>query len=285
MSDPTPAKLRIGDWRLDAGAGRLSRGEETVRLEARTLRLLLDLAANAGRVVSIEELLDRVWAGVIVTPDSVYQAVAALRRLMGDDPRRPSYIATVPRLGYRLIAPVEPWTEPDAPAGAARPRPAAGQRLVIAAVAAVFVAVGALTLVAPARRPRAPPPVSVGLLPILDMTPDANEEILADDVTEGLADQLAAQRGLRTTGFRAALLLRGKHRSPVEAARQLGVAYVLDGTVRLEGGRVRLAARLIRGDTGFVVWSRTYAPTLAGTPAAEAEIAKSVARQVAAPRA
>src|SRR5665213_3696956 len=115
-----PAKLRIGDWCVDPAAGQISRQGETVRLEARTLRLLLDLAEHAGQVISIDELLDRVWAGVIVTPDSVYQAVAALRRLLGDDPRRPRYIATVPRLGYRMVAKVGPWT--DGPPSAEPPR-------------------------------------------------------------------------------------------------------------------------------------------------------------------
>src|SRR5260221_255406 len=81
------------------------------RQEERTMRLLLCLAERAGEVVSIEDLLDRVWPEVIVTPDSVYQAVATLRRLLGDDPRRPRYIATAPRLGYRMVAVVTPWTE------------------------------------------------------------------------------------------------------------------------------------------------------------------------------
>src|SRR5580704_1391733 len=104
MTHLAGGRLRIGEWRVDPVAGELSRGAETVRVDARTLRLLLDLADHAGEVVSIDDLLQRVWAGVIVTPDSVYQAVASLRRILGDDPRRPRYIATVPRLGYRLVA-------------------------------------------------------------------------------------------------------------------------------------------------------------------------------------
>jgi len=96
MNESAKFPLRIGAWRVDALAGEISRsGGEPVRLEARTLRLLLHLAARAGEVVSIDELLDRVWAGVIVTPDSVYQAVTSLRRQLGDDPKRPAYIATV----------------------------------------------------------------------------------------------------------------------------------------------------------------------------------------------
>src|SRR6202048_2332171 len=108
-SSTTP--LRIGDWRVDATAGQISREGDTIRVEARTMRLLLCLADRAGEVVSIDELLEQVWAGVVVTPDSVYQAVALLRRLLGDDPKHPTYIATVPRLGYRMGATVSPWAD------------------------------------------------------------------------------------------------------------------------------------------------------------------------------
>ena len=83
-----------------ANSGQISRDGETVRLELRTMRLLLCLAEHAGKVVSIDHLLAHVWIGVTVTSDSVYQAVTSLRRILGDDPKQPTYIATVPRCGY-----------------------------------------------------------------------------------------------------------------------------------------------------------------------------------------
>src|SRR4051812_46842538 len=102
MDQPTAIALRIGAWCVNPAAGQMSREGEVVRVEARTMRLLLCLAQHAGQVVSIDQLLDQVWSDVIVTPDSVYQAVASLRRMLGDDARQPAYIATVPRLGYRM---------------------------------------------------------------------------------------------------------------------------------------------------------------------------------------
>ena len=105
------SKIRIGGWCVDPDSGQILREGETVRLELRTMRLLLCLAEHAGSVVSIEHLLDHVWNGVTVTPDSVYQAVASLRRALGDDPKQPAYIATVPRLGYRMVAAVTPWED------------------------------------------------------------------------------------------------------------------------------------------------------------------------------
>lgn len=84
--------IRIGAWRVDPTLNEMSRDGSTVKLERRLMQLLQCLAEHAGQVVSVEELLDRVWAGVVVTPDSVYHAVASLRRLLGDDTKEPTYI-------------------------------------------------------------------------------------------------------------------------------------------------------------------------------------------------
>jgi transcriptional activator of cad operon len=107
--------MRIGAWRVDPALDEISKDGNTVKLERRAMQLLLCLAKHADQVVSVEQLLDEVWTGVVVTPDSVYHAVAALRRMLGDDSRDPTYIANVPRRGYRLVAPVAPWMVPNVP--------------------------------------------------------------------------------------------------------------------------------------------------------------------------
>src|ERR1700732_4546188 len=111
MERPTTTTLRIGAWSVHPASGQISRDGESARVEARTMRLLLCLAEHAGEVVSIDDLLNQVWSGVAVSPDSVYQAVTSLRRQLGDDPKQPTYIATVPRLGYRMIAAVSVWED------------------------------------------------------------------------------------------------------------------------------------------------------------------------------
>src|SRR5712675_2631330 len=111
MERPTTTTLRIGAWRVDPKSGQISRNGETARVDVRTVRLLLCLAEHSGEVVSIDDLLSQVWSEVSVAPDSVYQAVASLRRLLGDDSKQPTYIETVPRLGYRMVATVGPWTD------------------------------------------------------------------------------------------------------------------------------------------------------------------------------
>jgi DNA-binding winged helix-turn-helix (wHTH) protein len=101
--------LLIGAWRVDPTTDEISCGAEIHKLEPRTMRLLLYLAARPGQVVDMHRLLDEVWSGVIVTPGSVYQAIAQLRRLLGDQAEHPTYIDTHSRKGYRLVANVSPW--------------------------------------------------------------------------------------------------------------------------------------------------------------------------------
>ena len=103
--------IRIGAWRVDPRREQISKDGATIKLERRAMQLLLCLAEQPGRILSVEELLDRVWAGVVVTPDSVYQAVASLRRILGDDSKEPIYITNTPRRGYSLVAPVGPWVD------------------------------------------------------------------------------------------------------------------------------------------------------------------------------
>ncbi len=114
MNATDSSALRIGAWRVDPALDEISKDGNTVKLERRAMQLLLCLAEHAGQVVSVEQLLDKVWTGVVVTPDSVYHAVAALRRMLGDNTKEPTYIANVPRRGYRLVAPVVPWIDPVA---------------------------------------------------------------------------------------------------------------------------------------------------------------------------
>ena len=101
-------RFRVGEWLIDPALDEISRGTEVVKLEPRMMRLLCRLAETHGQVVSSQQLLDSVWSGVVVGSASVYQAISALRKILGDSEATPTYIATVLRKGYRLLAAVEP---------------------------------------------------------------------------------------------------------------------------------------------------------------------------------
>src|ERR1700723_3157723 len=110
MAGQSRALLHIGDWVVDPETDTLARGSELAKLEPRAMRLLLLLAQSPGAVISVDRMLTEIWPGVIVGPASVYQAISQLRRALADTDPEPTYIATVPRKGYRLIAPVRPVT-------------------------------------------------------------------------------------------------------------------------------------------------------------------------------
>jgi transcriptional activator of cad operon len=308
MDRPSDAPFRIGDWYVNPMSGQLSRNGEVVRLEARTMRLLLSLAERPGELVSIEELLKEVWPGVIVTSDSVYQAVASLRRVLGDDPKRPTYIATVPRLGYRMVAPVSvPANHPagvadrgvaflgDAPVSGfvdaipVRRRPIV--RIMIGATVTLCLVLVA-TYVVRGRYPAAehsagPPdagaiPRSIAVVPFLDLTAGMSHEYLADGLTEELIDKLSAVPDLRVAPPTTSFYLKGKQLAVTDIAKALRVAYVLDGSVRKSGTTVRVAARLIRGDSGFVVWSETYDRPSANFLVVQNDIAAAVTKALTA---
>jgi transcriptional activator of cad operon len=151
--------LLIGEWRVDPRADEIASGDRVIKLEPLRMRLLMALARRPGEVVLSQELLDSVWEGVVVTPGSLYQSVAQLRQVLGDSAAEPRYIATVPRKGYRLVAPVRPL-----PAAALRVEEGGGApAAAIAAPVAPQVYSPALLVYPPA--PEGPPVLDVPLAP------------------------------------------------------------------------------------------------------------------------
>jgi len=259
--------LRIGDWRVDPISSEISRSDQTIRLELRAMRLLLCLAEHAGEVVAIDTLLDQVWSGVTVTPDSVYQAVTSLRRVLGDDAKHPTYIETAPRRGYRMVAAVSSW---DNPPVISHPPPHSRNSYLLATCAACLLVLGIGTWLfvfhaypTPARPAASAIPVppsqrSVAVLPFLDLTEGMKQGEFTVGMTEELIDKLSSVPGLRVPSPTSIFYFKDKNLPLADVANRLGVAYVLDGSVRKSGPRVRVAARLVRADTGFVVWSESY---------------------------
>jgi transcriptional activator of cad operon len=235
------------------------------------MRLLVCLAEHAGEVVSIDDLLSQVWPDVNVSQDSVYQAVTSLRRLLGDDPKQPEYIATAPRLGYRMIAAVSPWV--DQPPNNSTTATVTTQRRKAwfawaagGALCLVIITVGAFLYRAriaggnssTSSALAAQPEKSIAVLPFLDLTEGMKEEEFSDGMTEELIDKLSKLPGLRVPSPTSSFYYKGKQITVAEVAKTLGVNYVLDGSVRKSGSRLRVAARLVRAENGYVIWSESY---------------------------
>ena len=296
--------LRIGAWRVDPALDQISMDRNSVKLEPRAMQLLVCLAEHAGQVVSVEQLLDEVWTGVVVTPDSVYHAVAALRRTLGDDPNEPTYIANVPRRGYRLVAPAAPWVEaPNAPgqnsAAAAvesvtgtRPAPTSPFRryaLVISvglALALGYFAADRIWLSKRAmtteHQTMATAAIvgdrSIAVLPFVDLSEKKDQEYFADGMAEEILDLLATIPALKVIGRTSSFQFKGKNEDLRAIGVKLGVAYLLEGSVRKSGNRVRVTAQLLDSQDGTHRWSGTYDRDVGDVLKMQEEIAAGIVR-------
>lgn len=268
----TDASFRLGEWRVDPALDQISRGQETVRLEPRTMRLLARLAETPGQVVSSRELLDTVWAGVVVGPASVYQAISQLRKVLGDTDPDPTFIATVPRKGYRLIAPVtraesNPPTVPPTPS----PSPAKLSPRVRFGIAALLlmVALGIVATLAirsPSRPQTATIPTSSATLdnramvvaPFEPATQDTPTRTLAPIVTDLLRTRLAALQSLAVIADGSIANAMQTERDLDAVARKLHARYLLRGNVRRAQDDVQIDVTLVDIESGASVWSTTF---------------------------
>jgi len=304
----TTRSYRIGDWRVDPALDEIESDGRRVKLEPRLMRLLCCLAARAGQAVSVEELLDQVWSGVVVSQGSVYQAVAHLRRLMDDSESPPRYIATVPRKGYRLVAAVCPgaaspgeggadaassrFVEPGAaspvsstipaelPARAAARRNR--RRSALAAIVAAAAAAVALILSlreAPPAPSRGTPTVAV--LPFADLSADGSDTAFCEGLTDELLNSLARLPDLRVIGQSDTARYRSEPTRVREVGSVLGVTHVLEGSVRRSGGRLRVSAQLVSTADGFQVWANSFDRPSRDVILIQTQIARAVADALA----
>lgn len=284
--------MRIGEWLVDPALDIISRGSETHKLEPRTMRLLMCLANPPGAVVSVDRLLDEVWSGVIVAPSSVYQAVSQLRKTLGDVDATPTYIATVPRKGYRLVAAVAPLasaaktpavTAADVPApGALPPAPqvAESRRFWPIALGCLVLAacgIAATWLYTRAHGPKPAEFASIVVLPFMDLTAERSDQAFCDGLTEELSNWLAQIPTLRVVSRTSAFAFRGQAEDVREIGKALGTDHVLEGSMRRSGNHMRVTVQLIDAHTGYHLWSEEFDRPVEDAIDIQEDISRSVA--------
>lgn len=288
VAGPEPVKrqpLRIGEWRIDRTINGLDRAGRTLRIEPKAMEVLMALADRAGEVVSREDLLAAVWPGVVVGDDALTQSIIKLRKALGDSPRSPSYIETISKRGYRLIAPV---TAADGVlagadnAGLRRSRTARrGARwLGIAAVAVLastpiaFHFLGARThpSIAPVASEDADGAwVTVTVMPFETLGAGTEQGYLARGIGSDLMTDLSRLSGLRLIGASGGAASNG-------AATR--ARYVVFGTIQREGAILRINVRLTDSRTGEQLWSRRFERPFGDLIAIQNEITRELVEQL-----
>jgi len=276
----SPASVwRFADFTLDGPRQALHRGGEELRLRPQTFRVLEFLVQHADRVVTKDELFETVWAGVVVTDDSLVQCVKEMRQVLGDHDQ--TLIRTVPRRGYQLAVDVAredgSRSRPAPSANPVPPRPR-WRKTVIACSSAIAIAVlGFLAL-----RPGAPPPagrvVSLAVLPFAWLGAEGGtDEFLTLGLADAIITRLSSIDRLATRPTSAILRYRKGALDPQAAGRELGVDYVLDSRLQRLEGRLRITFQLVAVADGTTRWTDRVEAKDIGLFEAQDAIAERVA--------
>ncbi len=274
--DEPHEELRIGQWRLIPALNLLRRDGETVRLEPRHVDLLLFLAQRQGEVVGAEHIFSSVWGGQIVGDHSLYQAIAKLRKALGDGAAKPSYIETIPKRGYRLIADVSAVGPSADTAGdptdgvesrgtaewKGRPLPRALPAhlgwLILLAILVAAVLAGLWFM--PLRSPNGPSlgPRTLVVLPFSSLSREEADRFIAQGFSIELANLLGRSRNLHVLGPVSTKLVAESELEPVEISRRLGVDTMVSGNLRRSSGRLRISATITDTATGYQMWGHIF---------------------------
>jgi len=241
MSEPQQSIYRFAGFSLDIGAGLLRNGSGEIALRPKSFALLIYFIENAGRVLSKDQLIAAIWPDVTVSDDSLTQCITDIRRALGD--KAQTLIRTMPRRGYML--PGEVLERP--PAVDARP-----------------------SLQLPDRP-------SLVVLPFENLSSDPEQSYLADGTVEEITAALARIRGLFVMSRNSSFAYRGQALDLPRIGRELGVRYVLEGSVRRHLDQIRISARLVEAETGSLIWAEGFKGNIAEAFALQDNVTAGVA--------
>ncbi|AHG48843.1 transcriptional regulator (plasmid) [Rhizobium leguminosarum bv. trifolii CB782] len=242
---------QFGPFRLDMAAGILYRGNEPTILGRRAVVLLCRLLENARTPVSKDALVEAGWGGLAVADNNLTVQIAALRRVLAEADAA-SWIETLPRRGYRYIGP-----------------------------AVVVNVSGPPVMDHPASALTLPEKPSVAVLPFSNLSGDPEQEYFADGMVDEIITGLARVKGLFVIARNSSFAYRGCAIDVKHVGRELGVRYILEGSVRRAGSNLRVIGQMIDASTGAHVWAQRYERSFASIFALQEEIALSVVGAIA----
>ncbi len=299
-------RRRFGAFEINLQTGELRKHGIRLRLSGQPFHVLTILLERAGQVVTREELHSRLWpAETFVDFDhGLNNAIARIREVLEDSSSAPRFVETLPRRGYRFIAPLAP-VEPSAESRPAEPEPVATasvlevkrpeptpnlpaakrfaplRRNILFAGAAALAALSAFVVYnGVVRSVRWQGIRSLVVLPLKNLSGDPSQEYLADGMTEELIGRLAGIHDLRVISRTTAMRFKESTLSAQNIAKTLNVDALVEGSVIREGSRIRIHAQLIRAETDAHIWSETYDREMSDALAMESQVAQAIAEKV-----
>jgi len=241
--------LAFGDCEIDIERRELRRARHAVHVEPQVFDLLAYLTQNRDHVVSKDDLIASVWGGRIVSESTLTSRINAARKAIGDSGRNQKLIRTIPRRGLRFIGDVHMQAGDPAPAEIQEP-----------------------------SRPALPLPdrPAIAVLPFTNMSGDPEQEYFSDGISEDIITALSKLRWFFVIARNSSFIYKDKAVHMKQVAEELGVGYVVEGSVRKSGDRVRITAQLNDVSTGSHIWAERYDRDIADVFAVQDEITESI---------
>ncbi len=259
---------RFGEFTLDRSAG-LRAGDAPVALEPQALRLLEFLIEHRARIVTKQDLIEEIWQGRAITDAALATRIRAVRRALGDDAAQQAYIRTYPKRGFQFVAPVR-----DANSAIRLPRLKA---VALVAVFALALFGAWFVLRVPGVDGGTVGRPSVAVLRFDNLGEGAGDRSFADGLTEDLTAHLSRYKELFVISAGTVFAYGDGALRPLDASREFGVSYVARGSVRRDGGRIRVTSELIEIATGHTLWAERYDRALTDIFAVQDDISRSIA--------
>lgn len=307
-AQPSPV-IRFGAFELDAANGELRKGGVLLKMHPQPLRVLLLLAEHPGQAVTREEIQHCLWGDntFVDFERGINFCVNQIRATLGDDAEKPRYVETLPRRGYRFIAPVKIDAVPSAPTvdepmserptdqgfrAVAVPAGEAETLLESRTAAATskwryfLAALGLVAVIAAAVgwrwhiQQRVAPIRSLAVLPFENLSGDPAQDYFADGMTEALITELGKIGALRVISRQSMTQYKGTKKSVPQIARELGIDAVVEGSVLRADDRVRVSVQLIEAVPERHLWANSYDRQVRDVLALHGEMARTVAKEI-----
>jgi TolB-like protein/DNA-binding winged helix-turn-helix (wHTH) protein/tetratricopeptide (TPR) repeat protein len=288
-------RVRTGLFEIDLRSGEVHKTGRRVPLQEQPFRVLAMLLERPGEVVTREELQSRLWPAhtYVGFDEGLNTAIRKLRVAFDDSADNPRFIETLPRRGYRFVAPVHDAVAPVSSlppsipvTDVATPRPGPGHRkLRVAAVTvAVLLLVARVAYLRHSKSSTATTPkrVMLAVLPFQNMSNDPQQEYFSDGLTEETITDLGqlSPEHLGVIARTSAMAYKHSNKTISQIGRELGVDYILEGSIRREGGEARVSAQLVRVSDQTHLWAQSYQRRLHDLLQIENELGTAIARQV-----
>jgi TolB-like protein/DNA-binding winged helix-turn-helix (wHTH) protein/Flp pilus assembly protein TadD len=300
---PPPRTIRFGVFELDVRSGELRKQGRKIRLEGQPVHILICLLENPGELVTREELHRRLWPAdtYVNFEHGLNAAVKRLRQALNDSADNPRFVETLPRRGYRFLAPVEsvraeedtpvvpevlekPEPALEEPSRAEAHRRVAPMQWLLAWKKfglALLVVFGILTawMLRP-KNTRSPVIRSLAVLPLENLSHDPSQDYFADGMTDELITELGQISELRVISRTSVMTYKGARKSLPQIARELNVETVVEGTVLRSGDQVRITAQLVQAPADKELWAQSYEGDVRQTLALQRQVARAIAEQI-----